>query len=290
MSRADKRAIVAELREEYPVQSLCEVLSLPRSTFYHQQKDKIGDGELLDAIEEIIMRKPYYGYRRVTQQLKRNGHVVGETRVRRLLKALAHSCKVGKVRISTTDSQHDLPRYPNQIKELEITHINQVWVADITYIRLGWQFIYLAVILDAYSRGIRGWHLDRSLDKRLTISALEMALANHPAPEFHHSDQGGQYATPKYTGLFPETTQISMSAVGCPMENGIVERFMRTFKEEHIDYTEYRNFPDAIAQIACWMEVEYMTERIHSALDYLTPAEFESLATLEEANPLLINA
>jgi transposase InsO family protein len=281
---------VTELSEEYPVQLICAGLGLPRSTYYYQQKDKIGDQELLEAIEEIIMRKPYYGYRRVTQQVKRDGHDVGETRVRRLLKALEHSCKVGKVRISTTDSQHDLPRHPNRIKKLEITHINQVWVADITYIRLGWQFIYLAVILDAYSRGIRGWHLDRSLDKRLTISALEMALANHPAPEFHHSDQGGQYASPKYTALFPETTQISMSAVGRPMENGIVERFMRTFKEEHIDYTEYKDFSDAITQIAYWMEVEYMTERIHCALDYLTPAEFESQATLEDTNPLLINA
>lgn len=290
MSRADKRAIVTGLSEQYPVQSICAILRLSRSTYYYQQKDKVGDQELLDAIEEILMRKPYYGYRRVTQQLKRDGQVVGETRVRRLLKALAHSGKVGKVRISTTDSQHDLPRYPNRIKKLEITHINQVWVADITYIRFGWQFIYLAVILDAYSRGIRGWHLDRSLDKRLSISALEMALANHPAPEFHHSDQGGQYATPKYTALFPETTQISMSAVGRPMENGIVERFMRTFKEEHIDYTEYNDFTDAITQIAYWMEVEYMTKRIHSALDYLTPAEFESQPTLEESNPLLLNA
>ena len=290
MSQQDKRAIVTEIREEYPVQSICEVLGLPRSTYYHQKKNKDDDQELLDAIEEIIMRKPYYGYRRVTQQLKRNDHVIGETRVRRLLKTLEHSCKVGKVRISTTDSQHDLPRYPNRIKNLEIMHVNQVWVADITYIRLGWQFIYLAVILDACSRAIRGWHLGRSLDKRLTITALEMALANHPAPEIHHSDQGGQYATPKYTGLFPETTQISMSAAGRPMENGIVERFMRTFKEEHIDYTEYRDFADAIAQIAYWMEVEYMSERIHSALDYLTPAEFEGQAALEEPDPLLINA
>lgn len=202
---------------------------------------------------------------------------------------LEHSCKAGKVRLSTTDSRHDLRRYPNRVKQLEITQINQVWVADITYIRLGRQFIYLAVILDAHSRGIRGWHLSRYLDKQLTIGALEKALAFHPAPEIHHSDQGSQYATPKYTDLLPDHTQISMAAVGKPMENGIVERFIRTFKEEHIDYTEYTDFTDAIAQIANWLEVEYMTERIHSALAYLTPAEFEDQAALLHPDPLLIH-
>lgn len=282
--------MIAELSETYPVQLACDLLGLPRSTYYRQPQEKAGDQELLAAIEEIIMRRPYYGYRRVTQQLKRNGCVVGETRVRRLLNGLEHSCKVGKVRMSTTDSQHHLPRYPNLIKQMEITHINQVWVADITYIRLGRRFIYLAVILDAYSRGIRGWHLSRSLDKRLTIAALNMALAAHPAPDFHHSDQGGQYATPKYTDLFPDTTQISMSASGRPMDNGIVERFMRTFKEEHIDYTEYKDFSDAITQMANWLEVEYMTERIHSALEYLTPAEFEGQEVSLQSDPLLINA
>jgi putative transposase len=267
--------MITELNQEYPVTQLCEVLDMPRSTYYHQLQEKAGDKELRDAIEQIIAAKPYYGYRRVTEQLKRDRHKVGETRVRRLLEELEHTCQVGRLRLSTTDSRHDHPRYPNLIKNLEITHLNQVWVADITYIRLGRRFIYLAVILDAYSRGIRGWHLSHTLDKQLTIKALQMALENHPAPGYHHSDQGGQYATPKYTDLLPETTKISMSAVGRPMENGIVERFIRTFKEEHIDYTEYSDFADAVEQIAYWLEIEYMTERIHSALDYLTPVEFE---------------
>ena len=201
MSRDEKRAMITELSQDYPVKLLCDLLDLPRSTYYRQPHEKAGDKELLEEIEKIIMKKPYYGYRRVTHQLKRKSHEVGETRVRRLLKELEHSCQVGKVRVSTTDSRHNHRRYPNLIKELEITHINQVWVADITYIRLGRRFIYLAVILDAYSRGIRGWHLSHSLDKLLTIAALKMALANHPAPEYHHSDQGGQYATPKYTDL-----------------------------------------------------------------------------------------
>jgi putative transposase len=149
---------------------------------------------------------------------------------------------VGRVSVSTTDSQHSHPRYPNLIKNMQITHLNQVWVSDITYIRLGRKFIYLAIILDAYSRGVRGWQLGKSLDKQLTISALEKALAAYPPPEIHHSDQESQYATPAYTGLFPETTRISMAKRGCPTENGIVERFIRTLKEEHIDYTEYASF------------------------------------------------
>jgi transposase InsO family protein len=267
--------MITDLSEEYSISKLCEVLGLPRSTYYHQGQEKAGDQALRDEIEKVIARWPTYGYRRVTHQLKRKGHAVGETRVRRLLEELEHTSQVGKVRFSTTDSRHDHPRYPNLIKKLEITHVNQVWVADITYIRLGRRFIYLAVILDAFSRAIRGWHLALSLDKQLSIKALQMALAHHPAPEYHHSDQGGQYASPKYTDLLPETTQISMSAVGRPMENGIVERFIRTFKEEHIDYPEYTDFADAYSQIAYWLEIEYMTERIHSALDYLTPAEFK---------------
>ena len=266
MSREKKRAMIKDLSQQYPVRLLCSLLGLSCSSYYYQAQEKVDDQHLLAAIEKVIMRKPYYGYRRVTQQLKRIGYAVGETRVRRLLKALEHRCKVGKVHFSTTNSRHNLQRYPNQIKHLQINRVNQVWVADITYIQLGHRFIYLAVILDAYSRAIRGWHLSRSLDKRLSMTALEKALAVYPAPEVHHSDQGSQYATSKYTGLLPESTQISMSAAGRPMENGIVERFIRTFKEEHIDYTEYRDFKDAITQIAYWLEVEYMTERMHSSL------------------------
>lgn len=267
--------MIGELRKSYPVKQTCEMLGMSRSTYYYQRQEKAGDRQLLEVIEKIIVRRPYYGYRRVTQQMKREGYQVGETRVRRLLGELEHSCTTGKVCISTTDSKHNLPRYPNLLKKLKITQLNQVWVADITYIRLGRLFVYLAVIMDAYSRAIRGWHLSRNLDKQLTIQALKMAIATYPAPMIHHSDQGGQYATPEYTDLFPEETQISMSAVGRPMENGIIERFIRTFKEEHIDYTEYNDFDDAVKQIAYWLEIEYMTERIHSALSYLTPAEFE---------------
>ena len=275
-----------QLSQEYPVSTVCEVLGLARSTFYYQPEVSNADQPLIEAIEQMLMRWPFYGYRRVTKQLKREGWDVGETRVRRLLKVLDHSASVGRVCVATTDSQHSLRRYPNRIKRLTITHINQVWVADITYIRLGRRFIYLAVILDAYSRGLRGWHLGRSLEKELTIGALKMALERYPAPEIHHSDQGKQYAATDYIALLGPDVAISMSAIGQPTENGLVERFIRTFKEEHIDYTEYSGFDDAYQQIAHWLEVEYMTERIHSALDYVTPAEFEAALSTSAESPL----
>jgi transposase InsO family protein len=280
--------MIQHLRQAYPASVMCDLLGCPRSSFYYQPTVKLGDADMVEAIERVLMRWPFYGYRRVSAQLKREGRTVGETRVRRLLRQMDHSCSVGRVRVVTTDSDHDLPRYPHRIKHLKLTRPHQVWVADITYIRLGRRFIYLAVILDACTRGLRGWHLSRSLEKDLTITALQMALTRHPAPDIHHSDQGAQYASPDYTGLLPETTQISMAAVGQPTENGLAERFIRTLKEEHIDHTEYQDFDDAFEPLAHWLEVEYMTERIHSALGYLTPAEFEAMAAISLPDPLLL--
>jgi putative transposase len=158
-------------------------------------------------------------------------------------------------------------------------------VADITYLRLGKRFIYLAVVLDAYTRSVRGWARGRSLEQSLTMEALEMAL--HKAPPFiFHSDQGSQYAAWLHTErLLTAGVKISMSDKASPTQNGLVERFLRTFKEEHVDYSDYTDFDDAYRQVQHWLEVEYMTERIHSALDYLTPVEFEALAL--RGDPLL---
>jgi putative transposase len=269
--------MIRQLANEYPVSVLCEVLEVPRSTVYYQpQGSKPGDAALLEAIERVLMRRPFYGYRRVTAQLKREGVEVGETRVRRLLSALNHSASVGRARVATTDSQHGERRFPNLVKGRDITAPNQVWVADITYLRLGRRFLYLAVVLDAFTRGLRGWHLGHSLEAPdLTGRALEMALSRHPTPAIHHSDQGRQYAAASYRDRLPTTTQVSMAAVGTPTENALVERFIRTLKEEHVDYSDYRDFDDACDQLSHWLEVEYMTERIHSSLGYLTPAEFE---------------
>jgi putative transposase len=134
------------------------------------------------------------------------------------------------------------------------------------------------VILDVFTRGLRGWHLSRNLKSRgLTEEALKTALKRYPAPDIHHSYQGKQYAASDYRDLLPDTTKISMAAAGTPTENAIVGRFMRTLKEEHIDYTDYRDIPDAMEQLTEWLEIEYMTERIHSSLDYLAPVEFEAV-------------
>ena len=279
--------MIRQMGAEYPVSVLCEVLGVARSTVDYEPATSGADAALLGAMEQILMRWPFYGYRRVTAQLKREGWAVGERRVRRLLKQLGHTVSVGRVQLHTPQSQPSEPRVPNRIKGLAITRPNQVWVADITYIRPRRRFLYLAVILDAFTRSVRGWHLSHSLTTRaLTVEALRMALARHPAPEYHHSDQGVQYAVRAYRALLPATTQLSMSAPGRPTENGLVERFMRTLKEEHVDYTDYRDEADAFEQIGHWLEVEYMTERIHSALGYLTPAEYEKASLQKADSPL----
>src|SRR5262249_2883171 len=167
------------------------------------------------------------------------------------------------------------PRYPNLVKDLEITRPDQVWVADITYIRLRREFVYLAVLMDVFTRNIRGWHLSRSLEQGLTLAALERALVV-ALPEVHHSDQGLQYAATAYVDRLKNlNVNLSMAAVGEPRENGYAERLMRTIKEEEVDLSEYRDFHDAQQQIARFLDDVYNVKRIHSALGYLTPVEFE---------------
>jgi transposase InsO family protein len=239
---------------------------------------KADEGEVVAAIEQILLHFPFYGYRKLHKALVRQGIAIGQHRVRRLLRQLGITRSVGKVRVQTTDSHHPHPRYLNRIKGLKLTCPDQVWVGDITYIRLGRRFLYLAVILDAFTRSVRGWALSRSLEQQLTLDALEMALAKG-TPFIFHSDQGSQYAAWNHTErLLTRGVIISMSDKASPTQNGLVERFMRTVKEEHVDYSEYRDFEDAYQQLKHWLEVVYMTERIHEALDYVTPAEFEAVA------------
>ena len=277
--------MIDQLREEYPVRQLCAVLDCSPSTYYYPSQ-AMSDENLITAIEDILMRWPFYGYRRVLKQLQRQGWLVGETRARRVLKEMGHTVKVGRVRIRTTDSSHPHWRYPNLLKHVTPKYLDHVWVADITYLRLGWRFIYLAVILDAYTRAVRGWSLSRTIDEDLTLAALEMAL-NHRTPRIFHSDQGAQYTAWRHTQLLLALgVQISMSDTGQPTQNGLAERFIGILKQEHVDYAEYDDFDDAFRQLKPWLEVEYMTERIHSALDYLTPAECEA-AALGQPIPLL---
>ena len=184
---------------------------------------------------------------------------------------------VKRVKIRTTNSEHGFPRFPNLMADLVVAYPDQVWVADITYIRLKNSFIYLAVLMDVFTRSIRGWYLNRSLDQNLTLNALQPALVHH-SPEIHHSDQGIHYAFKNYIQVLRERqVQISMASVGKPEENGYAERLMRTIKEEEVELSEYNDLDDARQQIGQFLEDVYMTKRIHSALGYVTPAEFEAL-------------
>jgi putative transposase len=263
-------------QEGYPVAVVSKLLGLSRSTFYYQAK-QAQESELVDAIEGIAGQFPTYGTRRIVQQLRRPPHEiwVNRKRVRRIMaqKGLLRPLKRRKKR--TTDSDHPYLRYPNLVKSLEVTHPDQVWVSDITYIRLQQGFVYLALILDVYTRAIRGWCLSRLLDQELTLTALRAALENRQ-PEIHHSDQGIQYAAYAYIDLLKvHSIRISMAAVGRAEENGFAERVIRTIKEEEVDLSEYFDFADAAQQIGHFIEVVYMTKRIHSSLGYLTPVEFE---------------
>ena len=250
--------------------TLCHVLSVPRSSLYYRS-DKAEDATVRLAISAVAGNWPRYGSERITAQLRREGFTfqgkaVGERRVREIMRQMGLLGKPRKRRIRTTDSNHAHPRYPNRVKDLEITRPNQVWVSDITYIALGNGFVYLAVIMDVFTRSIRGWALSRGLDGGLTLLALQRAL-NKGKPEIHHSDQGKQYAAGEYVDLLQRHgVAVSMAATGCPEENGYAERLMRTIKEEHVSLTEYANFPDALAQIGQFLTDVYQKKRIHSSL------------------------
>lgn len=268
--------MIVQLKKDYQVASLCQALDCPRSSYYYKRQPPRDDA-LRGEIERIHARWPFYGYRRITAQLRREDWLVNSKAVRRIMKALDMRGQVGLVRRSTTDSQHDYPRFENLIRGVEAAYPDHIWAADITYLWLNSRFVYLAVILDLYTRAVRGWHLGRGLSQKLTLTAFEKALTDYGAPTFHHSDQGVQYAATKYVELLDDNnTQISMAAVGQPTQNAFAERFIRTFKEEHYDYTEYTDFDDAYEQIEHWIEQVYNTQRIHSSLGYLPPVEFEA--------------
>ncbi len=263
------------LTETYPIQRVCQVLDYPRSSFYVQHQPD-NDADLRTRIEQVLNEFPRYGYRRVTEQLGRTGPAVNAKRVRRVLHAMGLVQRKRPKTQRTTNSRHGFPRYPNLVFDLAVMHPEQVWVADITYIRLHTEFVYLAVLMDVFTRSIRGWHLSRGLDLRLSLTALERAL-EHRTPEIHHSDQGIQYAAPDYVEQLERAgVRISMAEVGEATQNGYAERLMRTIKEEEVHLSEYRDFQDAYQQIGRFLDEVYMRKRIHSSLGYLTPVEFET--------------
>jgi putative transposase len=264
------------LRAHYPMSRLCEVLDLPRSSAYYEPKPG-EDRSILEALVKVAGEWPTYGYRRLTKQLQREGHVVNSKLVRRLMHELGIVGKAPERKPRTTDSGHAYPRYPNLVEGLKVARPDEVWVADITYIRLRKEFVYLAVLMDIHTRCIRGWHLGRGLDQELTLVALRRAY-EHGRPEIHHSDQGVQYAATAYVELLSSReVKISMASVGEPEENGYAERLMRTIKEEEVDLSEYEDFDDALQGLGRFLDEVYNRKRIHSSLGYLTPAEHESL-------------
>ncbi len=228
--------MITQLRATYPVELLCRVLNYSRSRYYYRRRPR-DEATIHARLRETQGRWPTYGYRRVTAQLQREGLSLSQNRVRRLRKLLQLQAKTKAKKRHTTNSQHAFPRYPNLVQDLTVTHPEHVWVCDITWIHLHREEVYLAVIMDVYTRGIRGWQLSRRLDQTLTLTALRSALREH-VPEIHHSDQGVQYAATAYTDLLTvHHVQISMADVGEAWQNGYAERLMRTIKEEDAQRT-----------------------------------------------------
>ena len=214
--------------------------------------------------------------RRLTAHLQREGFLVNRKHVQRLMQeAGLQGHQYAKKRRTTSSCSTSFPRCANLVEQLEVVRPEQVWVSDITSIRLRDEFVYLAVLMDVFTRGIRSWHLGRSLDQSLTLRALEHALAQH-TPEIHHSDQGVQYAASAYTARLQQVgVQISMAEVGAAWQNGYAERLMLTIKEEEVDLSEYEDYTDAVRQLGRFLDEVYIHKRIHSSLGYLTPIEFK---------------
>ncbi len=272
---------------QLPVYHSCLALEVSRSGYYKWLKqlemNPSVNSENLDLkcqIQEIALEFPGYGYRRITAELQNRGYAVNHKRVLRLMRQDNLLCLKKKFKPVTTDSSHGLPVYPNLLKSTKITGLNQVWASDITYVQLQHEHIYLAVILDLCSRKCIGWELGRNLGSQLTMNALAKALDNRLTEPIqgliHHSDQGVQYASKEYVDCLKEhEIQISMSRKGNPYDNAFAESFIKTLKWEEIYLNEYETFEEALRNIWHFIEKVYNQKRLHSALDYQSPDQFE---------------
>jgi putative transposase len=262
---------------------MVELAGVSRASYYRfdesTEVEPDPDMDLRDAIQRIALDWPMYGRRRVTEELRRGGWTVNHKRVHRIMREDNLLCLRKRKFVATTDSNHGRKVYPNLAREMALTGMDQLWRADITYIRLRDEFVYLGVILDAFSRRVIGWALDRTMEDDLTLSALQMALSRRIVEPglVHHSDRGSQYASLDYTSLLKENgIVISMSRKGNPWDNAACESFMKTLKYEEVHRNEYRDLAEARSEIREFLEKVYNQKRLHSALGYVPPAEFEA--------------
>jgi len=284
--------IISECLDSVSITRAAELLGVSRSGFYKWFQHSTGpdsdpdlDIRISEEIQNIVIEFPGYGYRRVTIELQNRGYSVKEKKVRKFMKEDNLLCVKKKFRLHTTDSNHGEKVYPNLARDLKVTGINQLWVADITYIQLLKEFVYLAVIIDVFSRRCIGWELSRHIDTELTLSALRKAFRTRNMDDLtgliHHSDQGVQYASREYVDCLKENSiLVSMSRTGNPYDNAFAESFIKTLKCEEVYLNEYGTFNDALVNIDRFIEEVYNSKRLHSSIGYKSPINFEEALTL----------